>query len=84
MMVAKYTLEGNSFRAEKLRLWSEAPFTPTGPAGTIPNRDFDLHPDGQRFVLAKAGESERETRPDKITFVLNFFDELRRVAATKR
>ena len=33
---------------------------------------FDLHPDGTRFALAS------------VTFIFNFFDELRRIAPVKR
>ena len=43
----------------------------------------DLHPDGQRFVVA-AADSDATQRLDKVTFVFNFFDELRRIAPSKR
>ena len=75
-MVVSYALERNSFRAGKPRLWSEAGYQPRGP-----NRMFDLHPDGVRFVLAPA------TKPpdDHVIFVFNFFEQLRRIApATKQ
>ncbi|MBI3490439.1 MAG: protein kinase [Acidobacteria bacterium] len=49
IMVAPYTVEGDSFRAEKPRLWSDGRFVVR--AG---NRSFDLHPDGERFALAPA------------------------------
>ena len=44
------------------------------------DRDFDLHPDGDRFALAAAQEVAAEARQDKLVFVFNFFEELRRVA----
>ena len=41
---------------------------------------FDLHPDGARFALAPATEPAAAARPDKVVFVLNFFDDLHRIA----
>ena len=75
-MVSTYTAEGDSFRADKPRLWSEGTFTDRGGQ----NRNFDIHPDGKRFVVTKSPDSQTETKVDKIIFVLNFFDELRRIA----
>ena len=46
-----------------------------------PTRSFDLHPDGNRFALAK--ETRTEPKQDKLEFFFNFFDELRRVAIQK-
>jgi hypothetical protein len=45
-------------------------------------RDFnlDLHPDGQRFAVAPAVD-ESAVRQDKVVFIFNFFDELRRCVA---
>ena len=39
IMVAPYAAEGDSFRAEKPRLWSEGRYVVRGQ-----NRTFDLHP----------------------------------------
>jgi Tol biopolymer transport system component len=75
IMVAPYTLDGNSFRAEKPRRWSEGLFT-----GRPTSFFFDLHPDGKRFALIKATEGPPEVQPDKVVFILNFFDYLRRIA----
>ena len=77
MMVASYTVEGNAFRAGRPRLWSEGRFQTRGP-----NRMFDLHPDGERFALAPAASMPGRSRPDTVVFIVNFFDELRRVAAS--
>jgi serine/threonine-protein kinase len=80
LMVAAYTASGDSFRAEKPRLWAEGYVGPqTG------QRSFDLHPDGER--VASAPELGSPDRPqDRLVFVSNFFDELRRMAtpAAKR
>ncbi len=78
IMAASYASEGDSFRAEKPRLWSESA-RGTVDAGVF-TRTFDLHPDGQRFAVIKASESTADAKTDKVVFILNFFDELRRIA----
>jgi serine/threonine-protein kinase len=79
IMVASYTMGGDSFRAEKPRPWSEGRYETRGP-----NRMFDLHPDGQRFATASTGQTPG-AKQDKVVFIFNFFDELRRIApAVKR
>jgi hypothetical protein len=40
---------------------------------------FDLHPDGERFALAAAPEKEDGVEQDKLVFILNFFEELKRL-----
>jgi len=75
IMVVRYSAVGHSFRADKPELWSEVPITNRGP-----QRNFDLHPDGKRFVILKVPASAGEEKRDKVVFILNFFDELRRVA----
>ena len=44
------------------------------------NIDF-WHPDGQRFAVAPAVD-ESDVKQDKVIFIFNFFDELRRIAPT--
>ena len=75
IMVAAYTVEGDSFRAHKLRVWS--PGLVPLKAGT---RTYDLHPDGERVAVLKASGDEAEARRDKVVLIVNFFDELRRLA----
>ena len=77
-MVAPFTVEGDSFRAEKPRLWSEARFTQRG------GHSFDLHPDGERFALQPAAQTQAAAKQDKVVFIFNFFDELRRLAPVTR
>jgi serine/threonine-protein kinase len=78
LMVAAYTVEGDSFRADKPKLWSEGRFL------SLRNqRSFDLHPDGERFALAAAPDAQTTARQDKVVFIFNFFDELRRLAPVK-
>jgi Tol biopolymer transport system component len=79
VMVMPYRVEGTTFVAGK-----PVPLHETRIAGRprSPSRDLDLHPDGKRFVVA-GSESETAQRLDKVVFVFNFFDELRRIAPTK-
>jgi serine/threonine-protein kinase len=78
IMVASYTVEGDSFHAEKPRLWSEARYIPRESG----QRAFDLHPDGERFALAGVVETQ-ESKQEKVVFIFNFFDELKRLVPTK-
>jgi Tol biopolymer transport system component len=80
IMVTPYAVEGDAFRAEKPRLLPNARYRAAGPA-----RMFDLHPDGERFAVAPAAQAEEGAKHDKVVVILNFFDELRRIAPrTKR
>jgi serine/threonine-protein kinase len=74
IMVAPYTIEGDAFQPGKLQVWAPANFMPQGI-----NKVYDLHPDGLRVAIAKPPDSGVDKR-DKVVFVFNFFDELRRVA----
>jgi eukaryotic-like serine/threonine-protein kinase len=71
LMVVSYAVEGNAFRASPPQRWSEQPIN-----GRPGPRPFDLHPDGDRFVVS--GELARRTNVDRIVLVSNFFDEVRR------
>ena len=77
MLVVPYAVEGDSFRAEKPRLWSEGRFLGRP---RPPSRDLDLHPDGERFALAPVSVQQGVAKLNKVVFLFNFFDELRRVA----
>jgi hypothetical protein len=78
-MVAAYTVSGDTFRAEKPQLWAEGRIGPqTG------QRSFDLHPDGQRVAVAP-DVAPVGGQQNRVVFIFNFFDELRRIApVTKR
>ncbi len=73
IMVVNYSASGDSFRAEKPRLWSPGQFTRRRGLG-----NFDLHPDGKRFAVLKAPGTESQPAANKVTFIFSFFDELRR------
>jgi hypothetical protein len=78
--VASYTVDGDSFKAEKPRLWSEQTIALRGGTDV---RSFDLHPDGERLAVALPS-GQPEEKLDKVTFIFNFFDELRRIAPPSR
>ncbi len=80
MMVAPYRTEGDSFRAEKPRLLSD---TRIIARPRSPSRDVDVHPDGQRFAVAPRTQNLTVTKQDKVVFVFNFFEQLKRLTGTK-
>jgi Tol biopolymer transport system component len=73
IMVVTYTASGDSFRADKPQLWSPGQFTATA----VANYNFDLHPDGKRFAVLKTPGTEHAAAVNKVSFIFNFFDELR-------
>jgi serine/threonine-protein kinase len=77
IMVASYAVNGDTFVPDKPRPWSEQRFVLQ--AG---GRSFDLHPDGERLALAVAQDLSA-TKQDKVVFIFNFFDEIRRLAPNK-
>ncbi len=72
IMVATYTATGDSFHADKPQLWSPGQFTGRGPGS-----NFDVHPDGKRFAVLKAPATGETSPVNKVSFIFNFFDELR-------
>jgi hypothetical protein len=71
-MVVDYTATGGSFQPGNSRVWSDKLlFRPA-------NLNLDLHPDGKRFAVFQMPEAATEAGPLHATFLLNFFDELRR------
>jgi len=78
-MVATYSASGDSFHADKPQLWSAGQFTDLG---VFPN--FDVHPDGKRFAVLKATDTDSQSGPNnKVSFIFNFFEVLRRKFATE-
>jgi len=68
-----------SFAAGKPRVLFEGRYVPT-PA-TSPN--YDVSPDGQRFLMLKPNEQEASA-PTQINVVLNWFEELKRRVPTEK
>jgi Tol biopolymer transport system component len=78
IMVVTYTVRGDSFVADKPRLWTEKRL-----ADTSIYQNLDITPDGKRFMVLLPAEVAGEQQvQNHVTFLLNFFDELRRRVPT--
>jgi Tol biopolymer transport system component len=73
IMVAPYTVEGNSFVPGKPRVWADRKILRTD---VHPN--FDLAPDGKRVVVLPVSDSGQNNPSLHVTFLLNLAGELRR------
>jgi Tol biopolymer transport system component len=78
VMAASYATAGDSFRADRPRLWSPGRFQ-----GRPRQRAINVHPDGQRFAVAAVQEPGVAANENKLVFVFNFFDKLKRLAPVK-
>lgn len=75
-MTVGYTVSGDSFVAEKPRVWADNVRAVGG---------FDLAPDSSRVaVFVPVVTREAPKQEHSVVFVLNFFDELRRRAPVGR
>jgi len=73
IVVVDYTVNGDSFVPGKARLWSEKQIFYPGAS------NLTLAPDGKRFAVFPMPEAVRpENGTVHVTFLQNFFDELRR------
>jgi len=62
------------------KLLNEGYFTvPGGNAG----RTYDISPDGQRFLMIKAGGGSDQVAAPQIVIVQHWFEELKRLVPTK-
>ena len=78
IMVADYTAKADSFASGKPRLWSATRIRDF--AGVA---NFDVAPDGKRLAVFPLPEAKEEEKGSvHVTFLLNFFDELRRKVPT--
>jgi Tol biopolymer transport system component len=74
ILVAGYIIQGDTFTSEKPRVWSDKVLANLGQIA-----NYDLASDGSRAIgLVADGADESKTAQNHVTFVLNFFDELRR------
>jgi eukaryotic-like serine/threonine-protein kinase len=81
IMAAAYTVKGDSFVAEKARLWTGKASADMGQAGT----NFDVSLDGNRLAaLMPVERPEDQKAQNHVIFLLNFFDELRRRVPTDK
>ena len=79
LMVASYVVENDLFHADTPRLWAERGSPLRFIAG---QRNYALHPDGVKIAIAQPHASDALGQ-NHLTLVLNFFDELRRVALAR-
>ena len=69
VMAASYTVKGDTFVAEKPRVW----------ISKLGGTSWDLVPDGKRVAVITPVESgETLNQEHEVAFLQNFFDELRR------
>ena len=79
IMVMDYEVKKESFNGGKPSLWSDQRLQEIGG-----NQNYDLAPDSKRFAIFPEQKVPEEKGSVHVTFLLNFFDELRRRApATK-
>ncbi len=81
IMLANYSVEGDSFRPEKPQLWADTRIADSGLAG----KNYDIGPDEKRIAVLYPFDAPGERQPqNEVTLLLNFFDELkRRMPASK-
>jgi serine/threonine protein kinase/Tol biopolymer transport system component len=74
IMVTAYAVKGDSFVADKPRMWSDKQL---GDPGN--RKNFDLAPDGKRIIaLMPVETAEAQKAQSHVIFLENFFDEVRR------
>ncbi|MGH9387547.1 MAG: protein kinase domain-containing protein [Vicinamibacterales bacterium] len=81
IMVATLTTVGGAFRSEKPRAWASIELR--GLEVPLPSRNYDLHPDGNRFAVPGAQEGASK-RLSQAVLVLDFADELNRLVPIGR
>jgi serine/threonine-protein kinase len=78
IMAVNYTAKGDSFAADKPRVWSETRVMPLGTFVT-----WDLAPDSKRMAAFLYGTEAQQKLPTHLTFLVNFADELQRHGGVK-
>ena len=81
ILVASYSVKGDSFVAEKPRVWSKqsVALTMSGAVGA----QYDLAPDGKRIAVATFAGGSTQQDAGHVIFLENFLDELQRKAPLK-
>ncbi len=80
IMAVNYSVQGNTFKTDKPRRWSNQLLAELGN-----NRAFDLSPDGKRFaVLTPIEDLTRGETGNRAMLLVNYFDEVRRRMAGGR
>jgi hypothetical protein len=79
IMVTSYRVTGDAFAAAKPQVWSEKGLLDLGVL-----HSYDIAPDGKRFAVVLYADGTAEQKPiTNLTFLQNFFDELRRRVAAR-
>ena len=73
IMVVDYTTDGGAFFPGTPRPWAQTQILRDGV-----RQNFDLAPDGKRVVVFPRPTETKAEGPLHATFLLNFFDEVRR------
>jgi serine/threonine-protein kinase len=74
IMAVSYATNDNTFTWYKPRVLSERRLLDLGPLPT-----YDVAPDGKRFAVVLYEDGTAQEKPiTHVTYLLNFFDELRR------
>ena len=79
IMVVSYTPDDAIFHAGKPHVWGSARLVDSGPV-----RNFDVHPDGKHIVIVEAPEGVPSVGEQKAFVYFNVFDELRKLASSRR
>jgi hypothetical protein len=77
--VVGWAAQGDSIRFGAPQPWSNARTGRSLESAGV----FDLHPDGERLLVNGLADSSAGVTAPTVNFVLNFHDELRRVAPLK-
>jgi serine/threonine-protein kinase len=79
IMVAPYTVKGDSFAADKPLMWSDRKLAGVTARSAAGSRNVTIAPDGKRFAaLTPAAAPGAEQAQNQVVFLLNFSDELHR------
>ncbi len=81
IMVVSYSVKGDTFVAEKPRVWSEkgVALALSGAVGA----QYDVAPDGKRIAIATDAGSSTQQAAGHVIFLENFVDELQRKVPLK-
>jgi hypothetical protein len=83
MNAVAYSVNGTAFVPTKPMPWAETRFMASPPMAVY-GPGFDIHPDGRRFVVAPLPEAaDNQARSAQLIVVMNFLDELRRLAPVR-
>jgi Tol biopolymer transport system component/predicted Ser/Thr protein kinase len=77
VMAVSYTSKGDSFLPGKPRVWMGMRLRDSA---NLVGSSYDVAPDGKRLAATLADDASGDKPPTHLTFLLNFFDELRRRA----